>query len=144
MKNLETFYNELIADADLQARLTAAAKDGKESLETFLKEHDVSASAEELQDFLAQKYKAAQELSDRDLTGVAGGYEAPSTVVDVDAQPLGLAVIPVVSFAVANVATTFNATAIANMMATANVVTTTNTTANVNVTVNVNVDPRLT
>ncbi|MBR6173144.1 MAG: Nif11-like leader peptide family RiPP precursor [Eubacterium sp.] len=69
MKNLEQFYKEVMEDETLKADFISAYKEGK--LGDFLKEHEISATAEETMEFIEGVQE--MELSDDDLENVAGG-----------------------------------------------------------------------
>lgn len=84
MKTLQELYKEVIASEELKKEFMDAAKDeenGQKKVEEFLKKHECDASFEELQKFF--KEKSEDELSEEELTAVAGGKDAGKTAMSV-------------------------------------------------------------
>ena len=73
MKTLQELYTEIMASDELKKSFVQASKENKQ-LE-FIKEHGVETTAEELNSFLAEKAKIAEnkKLSAEELDNVAGG-----------------------------------------------------------------------
>lgn len=72
MKTIEQFWNEITASTELAEKFAKAANE--QQLEAFLKENEVSGTAEQFNDFLREQSKASGELSDEKLEAVSGGY----------------------------------------------------------------------
>ena len=92
MKNIEEFYNEIMASEELKDKLAEASANQK--LDEFLKENGIDCtkeqlreyalakaaesgelSAEEFEAFVKEKECGSRELSDEELGAVAGGYD---------------------------------------------------------------------
>lgn len=71
MKTIEQFYNEIIADEKLKEKLAAASKEHR--LDEFLKEKEVDGTKEEFKEFVLEKSKLSNTLTDEQLSAVAGG-----------------------------------------------------------------------
>ncbi|MBR0249789.1 MAG: hypothetical protein IJQ77_01770 [Synergistaceae bacterium] len=74
MKTLQDLYEEVKASDDLKRALAEAVKAGK--VTEFLKAHECDATADELNEFVAEKVKSdkpLRELSEDELEMVAGG-----------------------------------------------------------------------
>ena len=71
MKTIEQFWNEITASTELAEKFAKAANE--QQLEAFLKENEVSGTAEQFNDFLREQSKASGELSDEKLEAVSGG-----------------------------------------------------------------------
>ena len=73
MKTLQEFYTEIMASDELKKSFVQAAKENKQ-LE-FVKERGVETTADELNTFLVEKEKEAEnsKLSENELNSAAGG-----------------------------------------------------------------------
>ncbi|MBO4429541.1 MAG: hypothetical protein J5832_06260 [Clostridia bacterium] len=73
MKTLDEFIKEINGSKELQEELKNA-KD-IDAVNAFLKKHDCDATAEKLSEYIkSQKNDGARELSDDEVSEVAGGF----------------------------------------------------------------------
>ena len=72
MKTMKQFWNEITTNTDLAEKFAKAANE--QQLEAFLKENEVSGTAEQFNEFLREQSKTSGELSDEKLEAVSGGY----------------------------------------------------------------------
>ena len=75
MKTLSELYDEILASDDLKKEFFEAGKT-KEATAEFLKKHECSASVEEFLAFLKERAAEVKELSQEELSQVAGGDTA--------------------------------------------------------------------
>lgn len=77
MAKIEELYEEARKNPELASAFMEAVQENR--MGGFLKEHDCSASAEEVQEFLMERLSGTEALSDEELDHVAGGgkFENP-------------------------------------------------------------------
>lgn len=71
MKTIEEFYNEAMADKELEEAVSKAHKENR--LAEFLNEHGVDGTAEAFEALVKEKKNGSRELSDEDIEQVTGG-----------------------------------------------------------------------
>lgn len=85
MKTLEELYKEIIGSEELKTAFSQAVKENK--LEDFMKAKGCEASEQEAMDFLKEKNRKEENLTDEELDSVAGG--GCDAVVDKSSTPYG-------------------------------------------------------
>ena len=71
MKTIEEFYNEAMADKELEEAVSKAHKENR--LAEFLNEHGVDGTVEAFEALVKEKLCIRNELSDEDIEQVTGG-----------------------------------------------------------------------
>ena len=80
MKTMEQFYNEIIESEELSEKLASVFDEQK--LEEFLKENEVDCTTNQFNEFILAKAKEGGELTDEQLSAVAGGDECGGIPID--------------------------------------------------------------
>ena len=80
MKSLQEIYDEIIASDELKSSFLAAAKQGQDKVVDFLKANGCDAAFEEVKAFLEEKSNDLKDVSDEELSNIAGGKPEGSAV----------------------------------------------------------------
>ena len=80
MKTMEQFWSEISTNEELAEKLEQIASE--QELEALLKENEVDCTEEQFNEFILAKAKESGELTDEELSAVAGGDECVGIPID--------------------------------------------------------------